>query len=199
MIDLETLATKTNSKLLTIGAVYFEPNTGKVKDKFYRRVDVKSYDTEAPLEFDMDFSTIMWWVKQNDKAKDEAFFKKPRYAIKKCLTDFITWLEKLKKQSSYYKNIIPWSHGKDFDIVILQEHFNILGLNCPWKFWETRDTRTLYNFMGIDMRKIKVPTSNGLVAHHAIGDCLKQIHGVYLAYKQLYYNSDNNKDNMDID
>lgn len=58
-----------------------------------------------------------------------------------------------------------------------------MNIEIPWKFWNSRDTRTVYDLAGIDMKKISVP--DNYKAHHALGDCLKQIEGLKQAFKIL--------------
>lgn len=176
MIDLETLSTKPNAQIISIGAVAFNPTSGKEYDRFYSRINIDSYERESG--FDMEFGTVKWWMSQSSEAREEAFFKEPRSPIRGALYSFIAWLEKVKGNDA----IIPWSHGKEFDLIILQYHFQTFCIENPWKFWNTRDTRTLYDIAKINLRDIPVPEH---VAHHPIGDCLRQIEGVKRAYSVI--------------
>ena len=65
MVDLETLSTRSNALILTIGAVPFN-NTGDVSVGeelyFYQRVSLDSY--QDCFSFHMDYKTLVWWMKQ---------------------------------------------------------------------------------------------------------------------------------------
>ena len=40
MLDVECMGTRTNAPLAAIGAVIFEPDTGRILDKFYVKIDI---------------------------------------------------------------------------------------------------------------------------------------------------------------
>ena len=56
-----------------------------------------------------------------------------------------------------------------------------VGKEAPWKFWDARDTRTVYGLAGFDPRS--VPKSG--VAHHALDDALYQVTCVQRALVRL--------------
>ena len=182
MVDLETLSTDSNAVILTIGAVPFGRDGTLIMGDdfyFYERVDLKSYNKYKNNEFSCNWDTLIWWLKQDKDPLDEAFLIGPRYPIWDVLQDFVNWISIVCKTVGDYKVNI-WSHGKDFDVVVLQSGFKVCNIECPWKFWDTRDTRTLYALAGVDMRNISVP--EGYKAHNAVGDCFKQIEGVRQAF-----------------
>lgn len=177
MIDLETLGTGTDAMILTIAAVEFDPRgTYDKKDIFYSKVDIDSYKPYTGC-FTLDGSTLTWWMTDApESARKEAFSQK-RTPIKNVLENFTAWI---KSRSNEVK---PWSHGASFDISILSHHFKILNLEIPWKFWDVRDTRTLYDISRVNLKSMK--PSNDYPAHHAIGDCILQIEGVIKSYETL--------------
>ena len=59
MIDLETLGTKPNSAILSIGAVYFDKDG--LGEEFYANVDLQD---SIDSGFDIDASTVYWWLSQ---------------------------------------------------------------------------------------------------------------------------------------
>ena len=180
MVDIETLSVKSNAIILTIGCIPFNSNGTHMVEKdyyFYERVDLCSYNDKQ--DFHIDFSTLLWWLKQDSSPRSEAFINGPRYTIRKVLIDFAKWIIQTCEYCSDDK-INMWSHGKDFDCVILENAFNTCNVKCPWKFWDTRDTRTIYSLANISMNNINIP--DGYKAHNAIGDCLKQIEGIRQSY-----------------
>ena len=180
MVDIETLSVKSNAVILTIGCIPFNTDGTHVVEKdyyFYERVDLSSYNDKK--DYHMDFSTLLWWLKQDSEPRSEAFINGPRYPIEKVLIDFSMWIIQICDYCRDDK-INMWSHGKDFDCVILENAFDTCELVCPWKFWDTRDTRTIYSLANISIKNIDMPT--GYKAHNAIGDCLKQIEGIRQSY-----------------
>lgn len=181
MIDIETMSTASNATILTIGAIPFLSDGTIPVDPdmyFYERVQLESYDSFKNNEFDFDFSTLIWWLKQDSEPLKDAFLENPRFPIKVVMQDLANYLMIIK--NLFKKDIVNvWSHGKDFDVVILQNAFKVCGIECPWKFWDTRDTRTIYSLTNVDLRNISI---DGYKSHNAIGDCLKQIEGIKQSY-----------------
>ncbi len=69
----------------------------------------------------------------------------------------------------------PWSHGASFDVVLCEAVFERLGIRTPWKFWNVRDTRTLYDFTGEKPARDRNH-------HHALYDAVAQAEAVQRAY-----------------
>jgi len=171
MVDIETLGVETNSVVLTIGAVVFDPRSNKTGKEFYVKIKLEDY-AKYP-QFGIDYSTLTWWITQTESAREEAFLGNDRVSVKIALTRF--------KQFLPSGRLFMWSHGKEFDLPILKFAMETVGLECPWKFWDTRDTRTVYDVCGVNLKTIPFDKH---FAHHALGDCLRQIKGVQLAYSE---------------
>ena len=171
MIDLETLSTRPNAVILVIAGVKFN-RAGKITelkgmDTFYKRVEINSCTSRG---MHTDEGTIKWWNKQSTEIREEAFGN-PREELSTVLRQFIEW---------FGKSEVVWSHGATFDIVIMNEAFRRCNLEAPWKFWNCRDTRTLYDIACI--RNNDLPQ---LAKHHALHDCHRQIWGVKISMKRL--------------
>lgn len=128
MVDIETLGTDPDSMILTIGAVPFSEKGEVLVEKdfyFYERVDLKCYDFYKNSNyFTMNFDTLLWWMKQDEDPRGEAFLNEPRYPIDKVISKFVEWI----KQTCDYlrdRKIHMWSHGKEFDIL----YFKMLSIN----------------------------------------------------------------------
>lgn len=182
MIDLETCGTCPNTMILTIGAIAFNPYTGEVLgEPYYDKINLDSYRAYTP-GFTFDGNTLAWWMSQPDEARLEAFTGE-RHELADVLTSFIEWCQNVSKG----KNIRIWSHGASFDVPIISYAFAMLGLEAPWKFWDVRDTRTLFDICGLDYRKVgSVPLGGKMYpSHHPLGDCARQIEGVKICNKRL--------------
>ena len=185
MVDLETLGTDSNAIILTIGAIPFAPDgTHLVEPEsyFYEKVNLNSYNEYKNNEFSIDWGTLIWWLKQDSEPLREAFLDTPRYPIWDVMQDFVNWINIICDMCGDH-NVNIWSHGKDFDVVLLENAFKICNIDCPWDYVDTRDTRTLYALAGVDMNCVGIP--GGYKAHNAIGDCLKQIEGIRLSYNVI--------------
>ena len=166
MLDLETLSTRPDAAIIVIGAIRFD-RKGKIlsiedSDTFYRRISIKSC-TDAGLR--VDESTVAWWKNQDKNARYEALENTDRVSLKSALEDFSMWIGN--------KDVCIWGNGDDFDCTILGESFSRLNMKIPWKFWMTRDCRTIFDLANIKKRDL--PTGS---EHHALHDCYRQIVGV---------------------
>jgi DNA polymerase III epsilon subunit-like protein len=172
MIDIETLSTKNNAVILTIGAIKFYrgkdicplENTAN----FYRRIDIKSC---KKLNMDIDKNTVQWWNNQSDEAKYEALVNKDRKDIKEVLEELSEFIKDCKH---------IWANSPSFDCVILENAYRCCELEIPWKFWNLRDCRTIYDIGKTTLKSIVKETK-----HNALDDCYNQILCLNKSYKNL--------------
>lgn len=164
MVDLETMSTRNHASILVIGAIKFDRNGQNSSldnmETFYKRIEI---DSCKELGLDVDRDTMNWWSTQPDYIYEEAF-KKERVPLKRALSEFSRWFRGC--------NLI-WCQGANFDIPILSEAYARCDMKTPWKFWNVRDTRTVFDICNFKMSDL--PDFN---KHHALYDCLRQIIGV---------------------
>ena len=170
IIDIETLSTKTNALILTIGAIKFNRKDCikdiKEMETFYLRVDI---DSCKKLKMDIDNDTIKWWENQDTNISYEALYNdKDRINIKDALNKLSLFI----KNSKYI-----WANSPNFDCTILENAFNVCELDIPWKFWNLRDCRTVY-----DLAKFSLNSLSSSKDHNALNDCHKQ----YIALKKCF-------------
>lgn len=177
MVDLETYSTKNNAVILTIGAIKFNrnkpiPNQTDNKDMFfYRRIDINSC---LHLGLDIEEETRTWWEKQSEKARYEAIENpNSRFPIQKVLKEFSSFISDCKQ---------IWSQGS-FDTNILTEVYMIAGINVPFRFYNVRDSRTVFDLFNIDLKKLR--SEFGGTFHNALDDCYIQLLGLYNCFNKL--------------
>ena len=79
MIDLETLGTKPDCVILTLGAIKFDPFTNEEPHSgLYQKLDIDEQDN---LKRTQDESTIEWWGKQTQSVQEEAFSEEGRISL----------------------------------------------------------------------------------------------------------------------
>lgn len=133
MIDLETLGTKNDSVFTNIGVQQFDVETGIMGDTILLYVDWQSaLDTGRK----MDASTIKWWLKQGEEARSDMLAYEG-IRLEHALTQLNDFL---LIRSSYP---IVWGNGATFDIGMLEDAYNALGMNIPWKHYNVNDCRTV--------------------------------------------------------
>lgn len=171
MVDLETLSTRNHAVILVIAAVKFDRTEKMIPlenmPQFYRRIEI---DSCTELGMHSDQNTQNWWKKQPKEIYNEAFGNE-RVPLKDALTEFSNWFRG--------SNLI-WSQGATFDIPILTEAYIRCNMTPPWKFWNARDTRTIYDLGGI--KAYNLPKGK---AHHALYDCWRQVWGVKTSLQNI--------------
>lgn len=175
MLDLETMGIVSNSIILTIGAIKFDPSTdiGPIEkcDTFYRRINIESCRAVGLLSEE---KTIKWWNSQDSSVKFEAIENPDRLVLTQVLLEFNKW---------FGKSLKIWSHGNDFDCVILGNAYKACNLTPPWKFWNTRDTLTLF-----DLARVNIKDFCQDNIHHALHDSYRQILATQKSLKKLNLN-----------
>ena len=166
MIDLETIATTPNAAVLTIGACLFDPRSTDVHSTFYERIKLESQESYGRVIND---ETLAWWSQQDKQIQEDAFGEgDDRIDLKDAM-------KKLYQFGLGTSNV--WSHGSIFDVVIIEDICRSFQQAVPWKFWEVRDTRTLFDLAKVDVR------IEG--KHNALTDAVAQSKAVQQAYKIL--------------
>jgi len=177
MLDLETLGTKAGCSILSIGAVFFNPWTGETGERFYVNINVESCEK---LGLTADPKTVQWWSEQSQEAKEG--LKINQFEVSLAVMFFIQWFNKNKGEE-------VWCQGAGFDAPILEHIIEKLGYETPWKFWNVRDTRTVYSLFSFNPNSIKREGTY----HNALDDSLHQVKCVYNAIKKGYNDSKSSK------
>ena len=173
MLDLESLGTRPDCAILTLGAVKFDPYTvDRFGDSLYFRIDV---DEQLALGREVQEDTLEWWGRQAEDVREEALGEHDRISLE-------SMYRQLNKFLVGVNNI--WCQGPAFDIVILENIYRQKGWPIPWQFWQIRDSRTLFGVHGDPREKNKA----GL--HNALEDCVSQAQGVQEIYRRQRISKD---------
>jgi DNA polymerase III epsilon subunit-like protein len=164
VLDLETLSTRSNAAIVSIGAVAIE--NLEIVDEFYVNVDAKTCK-EAGLHIDP--LTVEWWAQQDMEARQA------------LTVDPLPLDEAIDKFVTFFKEGNIWGMGANFDVVIMENAMTLSGWNSnrdarekyPWKFWDIYCLRTLMNVL--DKRLPKANNHNALDDAKAEADMLIEI------------------------
>ena len=158
MLDLETLGTKPGASIRSIGAVVFDPfGDGIVEgSEFYRNISEESC-VEAGLVSDP--ATVAWWSTQPQEARD-ALLLDP-VPLAEAASGFFEWFLNNAGER-------VWAQGAAFDPPLWEAAVVAAGLRVPWKYWNLRDTRTVYDVCRYSHHKQPA-------RHNALDDCVRQV------------------------
>ena len=142
MIDIETLGTKPNAVILSVGAIKFDPfNSNEPHDGKHWRLDV---DAQTEIDREVNEDTLAWWAKQDPEIQEDAFGESGRTDVYQFMKELNGWLTGCEA---------VWCQGPQFDMVILENLFKQFQHHRGWAFWQIMDCRTLFNIMPVDPRK----------------------------------------------
>lgn len=171
MLDLETWGTAPGSALRSIGAVTFDPYGDEcfAEQFYYANISLESCE-QAGLKVDP--QTVEWWSRQSREAEDE-LWKEPK-ALINVVAEFFAWW-------NWQNAVFVWSNGANFDEPLWRAASEAVGRTVPWKYWNVRDTRTIWHVARINPKMI--PRAG--IAHNALADARHQAACVTRAYAAL--------------
>ncbi|HBA5920782.1 TPA: exonuclease [Escherichia coli] len=131
MIDLETMGKNPDAPIISIGAIFFDPQTGDMGPEFSKTIDL---ETAGGV---IDRDTIKWWLKQSREAQSAIMTDEIP------LDDALLQLREFIDENSGEFFVQVWGNGANFDNVILRRSYERQGIPCPWRYCNDRDVRTI--------------------------------------------------------
>jgi len=166
MFDTETLSTRQNAVIVSIGAVSFTFEKG-IEHEFL--VNVDPIDCHK-LGLHIEKSTVDWWSKQPKEVSD--LWKVSPKPLKQSLEHFNDFVGTDSKQ-------FIWAHGAVFDLGIIKSAFDTCKLQRNWKYYNEMDSRTIFNLLGIRNDKIRATEK---AYHSALDDARSQANTLISAF-----------------
>ena len=168
-IDLETIDTRPQATVLSLGAVKFNPfDDSEPHSEMYFKISIDDQDRLGRTASD---DTIEWWTKQDPKIMEEAFDQEGAITVE----------EALSKINKFVVGVdVLWGQGYGFDYTIIEDMYRSLSKPIPYNFWQVRDSRTLFSVCKEDPRK---KIQNDL--HNALADAYYQSKAIQIAYQEL--------------
>ncbi|HFU7620731.1 TPA: 3'-5' exoribonuclease [Escherichia coli] len=173
MIDLETMGKNPDAPIISLGAIFFDPQTGEMGPEFSKTIDL---DTAGGV---IDRDVIKWWLKQSREAQSAILTDEIP------LDDALLQLREFIDENSGEFYVRVWGNGANFDNVILRRSYERQGIPCPWRYCNDRDVRTIVelgNSIGFDVR-MTIPFEG--VPHNALDDARYQAKQVSAIWQKL--------------
>lgn len=173
MIDLETMGKNPDAPIISLGAIFFDPQTGEMGPEFSKTIDL---DTAGGV---IDRDVIKWWLKQSREAQSAILTDEIP------LDDALLQLREFIDENSGEFFVRVWGNGANFDNVILRRSYERQGIPCPWRYCNDRDVRTIVelgNSIGFDVR-MTIPFEG--VPHNALDDARHQAKQVSAIWQKL--------------
>ncbi|EJZ9835837.1 3'-5' exoribonuclease [Escherichia coli] len=176
MIDLETMGKNPDAPIASIGAVFFDPQTGEQGPEFSKIIDMGTCGGTV------DISTIEWWLQRSGEARAAIL------ADRIPLDDALLQLRKFIDENSGEFFVQVWGNGANFDNVILRRSYERQEIPCPWRYTNDRDVRTIVALgLVMDFDARSVITFEG-ERHNALHDARYQAKYVSAIWQKLFPN-----------
>ncbi|MDU4995172.1 MAG: 3'-5' exoribonuclease [Enterobacteriaceae bacterium] len=182
MVDLETMGNNPEAPIIAIGAVFFDPGTGKTGPEFYQIVSL-----ESAMEFGAkpDAAIIIWWMKQSAEAR-AAITGGDAISLMDAIDNLDEFIH--TNSANGIKYVQLWGNGCSFDNVILRRAYEQVGAELSVPFWNDRDVRTIVELgrvVGINPR-YQIPFDGDM--HNALADARHQVKYVSAIWQKLTQN-----------
>ena len=177
IFDVETLGKESNSVMLSMAAIYFDPETKPSYEDLYNSAFFVKFDVEDQvrrLDRKIGKSTMQWWAKQCDIVKAKSL--KPNKAADVKFEDgyeaMRKWAESKKDDQCYV-----WARG-NLDQLVMDDIEEQLGLEPIWPYARWRDVRTAIDFLYnttsgyTDVDYPGFNSKNDITKHNPIDDCV---------------------------
>ncbi|EPC7302189.1 3'-5' exoribonuclease domain-containing protein [Escherichia coli] len=173
MIDLETMGKNPDAPIISIGAIFFDPQTGDMGPEFSKTIDL---ETAGGV---IDRDTIKWWLKQSREAQSAIMTDEIP------LDDALLQLREFIDENSGEFFVQVWGNGANFDNTILRRSYERQGIPCPWCYYNDRDVRTIVELgKAIDFdARTAIPFEGE--RHNALDDARYQAKYVSVIWQKL--------------
>ena len=176
IFDVETLGKESNSVMLSMAAIYFDPETKPSYEDLYNSAFFVKFDVEDQvrrLDRKIGKTTMQWWAKQCDIVKTKSL--KPNKALDVKFEDgykaMRDWAASKKDDQCYV-----WARG-NLDQLVLDSFEEQLEIKPIWPFNRWRDVRTaidiLYNtsngYCPVNYKGFSAEAK--VIKHNPVDDC----------------------------
>lgn len=146
MFDIETLGVESNSVILSMACVHFDPsnktNHKQLRENaFFAKFDVNDQVHRLGRKIDKD--TVDWWKKQCKNARIVSFEPNPKYDVTYELGyhRMLDWVNQFNEKDTWV-----WARGS-LDQVVFDSITKQCGLETIFTFHQWRDVRTAVDFL----------------------------------------------------
>ncbi len=146
VFDVETLGKESNSVILSMAAIYFNPDEQPGHQKLFDEAFFVKFDVADQMKRlgrKVGKSTMQWWAKQCENVRIKSF--KPNPAIDVKFEDGYEAMRQWAKSKDDTKCYV-WARG-NLDQLVLDSFEEQLSIEPIWDYSRWRDVRTAVDFL----------------------------------------------------
>ena len=172
-MDIETLSTRANAVVLSMGICIFDLEKTQTFDDIVEGGIEIFFDRDCQIEVGrhVDVSTQQWWARQGEEAqrvldvkKEDCIHPREFYSV------FTSFCENNDVQVAFLQGQARWfARGPTFDMSIMDDMFRDFNVTSPWKYWLVRDIRTWLEALGLPTN-LQLKRPDNMVHHNALHD-----------------------------
>jgi hypothetical protein len=159
-LDIETLSTKTDALVLSIGATQFDET--KLSNPLHISVDI---DEQLAMGREVSQDTLRWWFGQLVNMS-EVPFPSEITSVEHTIMALNSYFDECPGGS---KEAVVWVRGPHFDWVILESLASWVNVKLGVRYSNIRDQRTF-----CAQQPYTVPVGEGFIPHDALEDAEHQ-------------------------
>ena len=173
MLDLETLGTVPGSVILSMGACFFDPFTGKIGKEFFRAIDI---DSSIESGMQIDGGTLEWWLRDNPEALKATIDVESKETLEEALIAFFNFCD----TDGQIAKVRLWANDPSFDTAMIMYACKQTKIPYQLKFWNNRDVRTIVGLYPSNLFKDYKINNQRIGYHTALADAIYQ--AKYVSY-----------------
>lgn len=131
MIDIEAMGSAPDGIILSIGAYAFDFVDPAYWQGFYSVVDPNQGRTAG-------YKESLFWIQQPEAIRNTLFGDVPKVVLKEALNELGYFIRLHSTKSTKI-----WANGIQFDLAMLRHAYIAEFSECPWKYGQETDMRTL--------------------------------------------------------
>jgi hypothetical protein len=182
MFDVETLGVESNSVVLSMACIYFDPT----KNPTYKELKASAFfvklnaeDQVTRLNRKIDKSTVTWWGKQCQFARNKSLLpSSDDVSAEEAIASLRSWASIKNDKKSYV-----WARGNLDEIILRSLEYQVTGdrNDTVFTYNRWRDVRTAIDFLTGNHNgycEIDHPEFNfdiDVIKHDPIDDCASDI------------------------
>lgn len=181
VMDIETLSTAVNAKIISVGLVVGDLSTGEIENKI--QFNIKEDCQPGRIT---DEATLKFWEDIRTSQSSAAWYENT--VNKGQWISVEAFLDAIDRFMEPYGKLPIFGNGPEFDNAVMANLYESVGRKTPWAYGNNQSVRTMVllgrRLFDFDPKYDK-ELSKGLVKHVALDDAILEFKYCSLIYRKI--------------